>query len=628
MTAFAEGAAPQRLVWAFASVASVAIHTALAALLLTFAHLAAPNRTETQISISTLEGATLAAAEPDGGEAVAPVETNATAFDDGAVSPDRARVARTAVAPSGGAQPARAQALPDRTTVQRQPARAAEQPDGVRAAAPVEAADTARQPRTAEAATSIDETATAAPVEQAATAAPVGPSGLAPTPSRAEPAKAAPDGDEVASVIRAESAAIPDPGDRTAPVGAAAIAGRSGLPESAAPVAVAVADLAAGVPRVAPARPIQNRDLAAGPARPEAGQNASSPTADTVKAAIASAVPAGPTPKPEAAASAGPAEVAAPSRPALAPMPLQSGTAAAPVQVSRSIAGLSAPAVARTPGAGERQLARAGSAGSRQVAATADAPAAPRALPRAETSAIAPAADDVRATAIPIASATLAVGVDGAAPAASNPPTTAEGRVARIARFLRGYKAGSCFTGLVAGAEGNMHVKIFTDNVAAFYDYQSHSEGAVPVYFDPVPVEPGQCAALAFASSLPRWPEFGLRIQLDSSDVVNGAKLTGRLTNVQSQAVYLLIVDSQGLVTQASRYLEADQPGEFAFAAPLPVPGAGSAATQILIAIAAERPTPALEGLIQAPGKDLFSRLKDASEDGSMDFAMAAFVAR
>jgi hypothetical protein len=206
-------------------------------------------------------------------------------------------------------------------------------------------------------------------------------------------------------------------------------------------------------------------------------------------------------------------------------------------------------------------------------------------------------------------------------------------RYRRIVDFIRRYSGGDCFIALPAmSLYGAVTFQTFgRDKVRedsfrqAVFDFDGlRAEISSGDVADP------QCQALAFARSAKRYPGFSLMIDLDEADVASGTRLSGSVLNANGRDVYLLMVDDEGRVQSADRFLAAGDGLDRPFDTPLVLTGGPVTTKQILLAIAVEPPVPALAAPVDELTNTFFARLgREIDAAGAdVDLAVEGFSVR
>lgn len=207
-------------------------------------------------------------------------------------------------------------------------------------------------------------------------------------------------------------------------------------------------------------------------------------------------------------------------------------------------------------------------------------------------------------------------------------------RYRRIVDFVRQYSGGDCFIALPAMSPGG-EVTFQTfgrdkQREDAFKQALLGLDGLRAEISSGDVADP-QCLALSFARAAKRYPGFSLMIDLDEADFASGGSLSGSVLNAGDRELHLLLVDDEGKVQSLDRFLGSGGGTDRHFGTPLTLTGGRAVETkQILVAIATDRPLPALAGPINQPADIYFAKLEkeiDAT-DADVDLAVEGFNVR
>lgn len=113
-------------------------------------------------------------------------------------------------------------------------------------------------------------------------------------------------------------------------------------------------------------------------------------------------------------------------------------------------------------------------------------------------------------------------------------------------------------------------------------------------------IDPRQCAAIDFIRQGAAYPTSPMTLELDTSRILSGDLLTGRLTGTGGRNITLVVVDDNGVTQDLGQYLNVAV-NTARFAAPLTRAGTARDTRQMLIAIA----TPARPAAITAQNGQL-----------------------
>ncbi len=591
--------APPKWLWAGAAAVSLGLHAGIGMALYAMPMPQAKPSTETRITVETLRTET---ATPQSGGAIV-----------------AASVPTAAVAALDLADPLEA-SVPDAVAAQAAPPQAAIAPS---AAAP--SLDPVADPPPAPTGQS-DATATSIPIDAPLPVAP------------ADPVEASSSKPAMPSVQPSTSSDVAQPGNTApiplqsrAPDGTAApeVRTRAALAPIAEPIPDTPADIKDVPADIAPPSPAtlaapgetfaapEAADLRAAPiARPTIIQPPG-PSADTLPTIVNSQTPREAIP-PAAMPAASDAAGIAPS----------ADPPDMPAAVAFPSVGPATPTVAALP-VGSTSTAVASPAPSNfplQVAAAATTTAAaPAAIPSF------PALPTATVQAVPAPGATLSAAPIDAAEnrdlALATPqdglpgPSTGEiggqldGKPARVrvADFLRREKdTAECLLALPTGV-GLLEASIaaFSDSpakVARLGDEYSRQSG-VELQASTYAVSQRQCGALGFARDLAQYPNFPIRVTLSQSTIGSGQELSGVISGLRKDMLYLMVVDDEGKAELVQSYSDL-RANTMPFRAPMTLTSGPVSSVQLLVAIASDGPLKTVANRPGLPADDYFTRLK------------------
>ena len=142
-------------------------------------------------------------------------------------------------------------------------------------------------------------------------------------------------------------------------------------------------------------------------------------------------------------------------------------------------------------------------------------------------------------------------------------------------------------------------------------------------------VSKNQCGALSFARSLAQYPNFPLKMTLNSSEIASGEDLSGVVSGLRKDTLYLIVVDDEGKAELASTSTIGDV-RSVEFSAPMTLTSNPGSAVQLLVAIASDGP---LRNLPQKPGmpaSEYFSKLtfEIIGDSRSIAYGITSFVVK
>ncbi|MDQ6434701.1 hypothetical protein RB623_11660 [Mesorhizobium sp. LHD-90] len=360
-------------------------------------------------------------------------------------------------------------------------------------------------------------------------------------------------------------------------------------------------------------------------------------TVDAIGETVASLEPATPS-----IAVGGGTTAIAPARPSLSPVAASKPPAAsAPAGVASGPA-VSAiePAVAARPSA-----AQVGARQSSAPAARAPAVVIPSGR---STGAPVTAASPVRPaeSAPPVASRVGAGSPAAASPASQatvvamvpRPDVLADGDegatsgTLRIAEFLTTRRDDDCMlalptsiTPMQAAIQAFAAAPETVDQLGAEYERLS----GLKLEADTQAVSRHQCGALAFARSLAQYPNFPLKLTLAEQVIDSGSELSGAISGLRKDTLYLMVVDDEGKAELITSYSDQRAP-LVTFSTPMTLTAGPVSSVQLLIAIASDGPLRTVPQKPGLPAEEYFSRLATEIIAGnrSIAYGITSFVVR
>ena len=143
------------------------------------------------------------------------------------------------------------------------------------------------------------------------------------------------------------------------------------------------------------------------------------------------------------------------------------------------------------------------------------------------------------------------------------------------------------------------------------------------------PVSQEQCIALIFARSLAQYPNFPLRLTLDEQAIRSGEPLSGIVSGLRKDTLYLVVIDDEGKAELVTSF--ADQGTSLiTFQEPMTLTSAPVSSVQLLVAIASDGPLRTVPVSPGMPAEEYFSRLATEIIAGnrSIAFGITSFVVR
>jgi hypothetical protein len=195
----------------------------------------------------------------------------------------------------------------------------------------------------------------------------------------------------------------------------------------------------------------------------------------------------------------------------------------------------------------------------------------------------------------------------------SDPPS---GRNDPADRFTRAYQGGECFFPLRLASSDGAAIRgygVRAESVDMFRQAFAEALGAAPTV-DWRPLTDAQCAGISFTRLVLGDSAPSVRIALERKELGMGHDLAGKVTGSRLEFVTLLVVDDSGVVHNVLDHLTAAG-ADLAFDIPVQPVDDGADKVQLVMAIGASRPLPALESTLPMHSDDFFPALRDQAVD-------------
>jgi hypothetical protein len=217
---------------------------------------------------------------------------------------------------------------------------------------------------------------------------------------------------------------------------------------------------------------------------------------------------------------------------------------------------------------------------------------------------------------------------------AALPPVASEART-EIARsdpvedFTRTYRGGECFFPYrVAALAGNAirGYGLQAESVRMFSEAFAKALGTEPDV-EWRPLTDSQCTGISFTRVILGNSAPNIRIELSSKTLAAGERLIGRAIGNRHENVTLLVVDDSGIVHNVVKYLYSG-PAEIVFSVPVYPVDEGKDRVQLIMAVGASLPLPALKSTEAMHSDDYFpTLLRQVRETGAdMEMGLEDFV--
>ena len=195
---------------------------------------------------------------------------------------------------------------------------------------------------------------------------------------------------------------------------------------------------------------------------------------------------------------------------------------------------------------------------------------------------------------------------------------------------VKGFHGGDCFLARPTQDQTNAWtVRTYAANPSLFEDMTSRLQqsGAVDVRQIKRSIQDLQCGALAFAKYFSEESQTKFKIELQESQVSNGADINATISGFDKKWLYITLIDDDGFATDLSAFAKADAEG-VKLTMPVRVKGAGRHKNQLLLAVSSDRPltmldipeprlfaeiSPLIKGLIVASNAKVSTAIADFS---------------
>jgi hypothetical protein len=197
------------------------------------------------------------------------------------------------------------------------------------------------------------------------------------------------------------------------------------------------------------------------------------------------------------------------------------------------------------------------------------------------------------------------------------------------ADFTRSYREGECFFPLrVAALDGHAirGYGVQAESVRLFSEAFAKALGTAPEV-EWRPLTDAQCTGISFTRVILGNSAPGIRIELARKELAAGERLAGRAIGNRHEFVTLLVVDDSGIVHNVVDYLYSG-PAEIVFSVPVYPVDEGMDRVQLIMAVGASLPLPALKSTEAMHSDDYFPvLLRQVRETGAdMELGLEDFV--
>jgi hypothetical protein len=198
-----------------------------------------------------------------------------------------------------------------------------------------------------------------------------------------------------------------------------------------------------------------------------------------------------------------------------------------------------------------------------------------------------------------------------------------------VDRFTRAYQGGECFFPLRLAARDGAAIRGYglqAESVDMFRQAFAQALGTDPEV-DWRPLTDAQCGGISFTRVVLGDSAPSLRIGLERKELDLGQDLAGRVTGSRLDFVTLLVVDDSGVVHNVLDYLTPET-AELSFAIPVHPVDDGTDRVQLIMAVGASQPLPALESTLPVHSDDYFPELlaQSRAAGATLELGLEDFV--
>jgi hypothetical protein len=196
-------------------------------------------------------------------------------------------------------------------------------------------------------------------------------------------------------------------------------------------------------------------------------------------------------------------------------------------------------------------------------------------------------------------------------------------------QFTRTYRGGECFFPVRIAAEDGERILGYGLSAASVLDFArafAQIVGADPD-LNWRPITDAQCTGISFTRHVLGESAPSVAITLKAKEIESGEYLTGRVSDSEADFLTLLLVDDDGQVHNVLDYLRTG-PGEIEFSVPVHPVADGADRVQLIMAVGASMPLPALESTAVVHSDDFFPELlRQVRETGAkMEIGLEDFI--
>jgi hypothetical protein len=202
----------------------------------------------------------------------------------------------------------------------------------------------------------------------------------------------------------------------------------------------------------------------------------------------------------------------------------------------------------------------------------------------------------------------------------------------RVAEFLSMHEGDDCLLALpatIGPTQASIQAYAAAPETVGRLGAEYERLSGLKLRTDTKTVSKDQCGALAFARSLAQYPNFPLRVTLAQSTIPSGHDLSGVISGLRKDTLYLLVVDDEGKAQLVTSYT-GQRASLMTFKAPMTLTSGPVSSVQLLVAIASDGPLRTIPLKPGVPAEEYFSRLATEIIAGnrSIAYGITSFVVR
>lgn len=202
----------------------------------------------------------------------------------------------------------------------------------------------------------------------------------------------------------------------------------------------------------------------------------------------------------------------------------------------------------------------------------------------------------------------------------------------RVAEFLSMHEGDDCLLALpatIGPTQASIQAYAAVPETVGRLGAEYERLSGIKLKTDTKTVSKDQCGALAFARSLAQYPNFPLRVTLAQSTIPSGRDLSGVISGLRKDTLYLLVVDDEGKAQLVTSYTN-QRASLMTFKAPMTLTSGPVSSVQLLVAIASDGPLRTIPLRPGVPAEEYFSRLATEIIAGnrSIAYGITSFVVR